>query len=330
MDRVSGALHDAQSASRAPRSVETQWPSNTTSAHPVRKIPSSRHSTRCVPPGAITWTSRAAPPCAIAAIADAHAPVPDACVGPTPRSQIRIRMRSTASTTANSTLVPSENRLVRRQRGAKAMEASQVGELLHQRDTLRIADRQRRHRQLLARGFDLFFDDPFRLPHRRPERVAAALPADQRQRFPARLGLDLHFGDRRRERLLTPKHHQRGETAQPVARQLRRAAVGVDEAHLRGAVRRDRVIDDTVSAEPGVAVAETAGQLVQLQAFHLLGGHEQEVVAVGVRFRNGQHRGYGTLNALKTQVKPPVKPISGSRGVRPSSRPASRRTPLIV
>ncbi len=68
-------------------------PSQTTSAHPVRKTPSSVQSTCCAPPGAMTSTDRSAPPCAIAAIADAHAPVPDDSVGPTPRSQIRIRTR---------------------------------------------------------------------------------------------------------------------------------------------------------------------------------------------------------------------------------------------
>ncbi|MCK7529398.1 MAG: hypothetical protein MZV64_73545 [Ignavibacteriales bacterium] len=37
-------------------------PSHTTSAQPVRYSPSSRHSTRWVPPGEATVTSRAAPP----------------------------------------------------------------------------------------------------------------------------------------------------------------------------------------------------------------------------------------------------------------------------
>ena len=146
----------------------TQWPSNTTSAHPVRKIPSSRHSTRCVPPGAITWTSRAAPPCAIAAIAEAHAPVPDACVGPTPRSQIRMRTRSGASTTANSTLVPSENRRCVDNAGPSRLKRARSGSSLHQRDTLRIADRQRRHFQRFAGGFN-------RVP-RRPARAAPSPP----------------------------------------------------------------------------------------------------------------------------------------------------------
>src|SRR5687768_18178962 len=51
----------------------------------------SSHSTRWMPPGEATCTSRAAPPYCIAATAAAQAPVPEASVGPTPRSQIRMR-----------------------------------------------------------------------------------------------------------------------------------------------------------------------------------------------------------------------------------------------
>ena len=43
-------------------------------------------------------TSRAAPPYVMAATAAAHAPVPDDSVGPTPRSQIRMRTRPARST----------------------------------------------------------------------------------------------------------------------------------------------------------------------------------------------------------------------------------------
>ena len=52
----------------------------------------------------MTAASRAAPPNAAAAISAAQDPVPDEVVGPTPRSQIRIRTASVDSTWANSTL----------------------------------------------------------------------------------------------------------------------------------------------------------------------------------------------------------------------------------
>ena len=53
--------------------------------------------------------AQAAPPNEAAATRAAQDPVPDDAVGPTPRSQIRIRTRSGVSTSANSTLVPSGN-----------------------------------------------------------------------------------------------------------------------------------------------------------------------------------------------------------------------------
>ena len=68
------------------------------SAQPVRNSPSSSHSTRCAPPGDDDLDVARAPPNWMAATAAAHAPVPEASVGPTPRSQIRIRTRSGAST----------------------------------------------------------------------------------------------------------------------------------------------------------------------------------------------------------------------------------------
>ena len=77
------------------------------SAQPVRKSPSSVHSTRWAPPGDDDLHVARGAAVRIAATAAAHAPVPDASVGPTPRSQIRIRTRSGASTAASSTFVPS-------------------------------------------------------------------------------------------------------------------------------------------------------------------------------------------------------------------------------
>ena len=80
-------------------------PSNTSVAHPVRYTLSSSHSTRWVPPGETTSTSLEAPPCAAAATAAPQAPVPDAGVGPTPRSQIRMRTRLGLSIRAKETFV---------------------------------------------------------------------------------------------------------------------------------------------------------------------------------------------------------------------------------
>ena len=66
---------------------------------------SSRHSISSVPPSSTRSTLRSASPRRMAATAVAQAPVPQASVMPTPRSQTRMRMRPGSSTWANSTLV---------------------------------------------------------------------------------------------------------------------------------------------------------------------------------------------------------------------------------
>src|SRR5215218_1591823 len=75
----------------------------------------------------MTSSARAAPPCATAAIAAAHAPVPDDSVGPTPRSQIRMRTRSGASISANSTFVPCGNSACRSSIGPSRSKRSSDG-----------------------------------------------------------------------------------------------------------------------------------------------------------------------------------------------------------
>ena len=160
---------------RGPRRAESSGPSKTHFGPAGQVDPSSRHSTRCVPPGATTSTSRAAPPCAIAAIADAQAPVPDACVGPTPRSQIRMRTRPGASITANSTLVPAGKRGCVASAGPRRWKRARVRQCLDQRHALRIADPQGGDRQRLASDLEGLLVMPLGLPHRRAKRVAAAV-----------------------------------------------------------------------------------------------------------------------------------------------------------
>ena len=77
----------------------------------------------------------------IAATAAAHAPVPEASVGPTPRSQIRIRTRSGASTVASSTFVPAGK--WGWTDSAAASECSRVSAHFAEDDTLRVPDPQR-------------------------------------------------------------------------------------------------------------------------------------------------------------------------------------------
>ena len=107
----------------------------------------SVHSTRCVPPGETTST-RAAPPNAAAATAAAHAPVPDDSVGPTPRSQIRMRTRSGGSTRpVRRSCPPGKNGCTAR---AAAIVVQPVGRHRAEDDTLRVADPQDHGRDRLA------------------------------------------------------------------------------------------------------------------------------------------------------------------------------------
>ena len=129
-----------------------------TSAQPVEYRPSSRHSTRCVPPGDDDLDVARGAAVPIAATAAAQAPVPDASVGPTPRSQIRMRTRSGASTSASSTFVPVGKMRVDRQRRGDGMQPL-LGHLA-EHDALRVADakrdrrrRARRRRRVVTRRY---------------------------------------------------------------------------------------------------------------------------------------------------------------------------------
>ena len=77
-------------------------------------------------------------------------PVPDDRVGPTPRSQIRIRMRPGASTSANSTFVPSGKNGWRSSSGPRRRMRSSLSDGL-QTHALRVADAQARPRAAVRR-----------------------------------------------------------------------------------------------------------------------------------------------------------------------------------
>lgn len=76
--------------------------SNTKLAGPVIKRWLSFLSIINVPPGRSTFTGQVTLPDAVMAKADAHAPVPQARVSPTPRSHVRWRRMLGASADTNS------------------------------------------------------------------------------------------------------------------------------------------------------------------------------------------------------------------------------------
>ena len=231
-------------------------PCITTSAHPVRYSPSSSHSTRCMPPGADTSTSRPAPPNTAPATAAAHVPVPDERVGPTPRSQIRMRMRPGASTTANSTFVPSGKNGWCSSSGPRRAHPL-LAERSLQSHALRVPDAQNDHAQRLAVDVEIDHRGVGRVPHRGAEQRPALVASEQAQRFsPASVSTTTALSGW--SDVMHVEQHG-GQPAHAVARDLRVAAVGVQQLH-RGATRRAPVDDQAVGADPGAALAHGARQ----------------------------------------------------------------------
>jgi hypothetical protein len=76
-------------------------------------------------------------------------------------------------------------------------------------------------------------------------------------------------------------NHDGGKAAEAVARELRRAAVGIEEAHA-GALGRRLVDDEAVGPGAAVAVAEAPRERGEIGATHLVLRDVEEVVAVGV------------------------------------------------
>ena len=178
-------------------------------------------------------TSREAPPYAIAATAAAHAPVPEASVGPTPRSQIRMRTRSGARPSRARRWCLRKMRM-HGQRGGERVQAR--GRDLAEHHALRIADAERDRFDVDAVHGNALQRDLLRLPHRRGERVRGAriVRAAAAASGPASVSTTISPGG-------AGVRQPGGQTAHAVAGDLGRAAVGVQQTHRDltvGAARR--------------------------------------------------------------------------------------------
>ncbi len=208
--------------------------------------------------------SRAAPPNAAAATSAAHDPVPDEGVGPTPRSQIRMRTRSGASTCANSTLVPcGKQRVIARAPRPAGRNALASGSGPSS-DALRVAEvHDDECSDSPAGGQRSLRGSSVGMSHGRAERSARAVsarPADARQRLRRRPPSECVTLAASRS---SSRSKQRRQAADAVAGDFGPAAVGVEQLHRRRR-RPSRVVEDqAVGADAGVAIAHLAGERVE-------------------------------------------------------------------
>ena len=171
-----------------------------------------------------------------------------------------------------------------------------------QHDALRVADGQHRRRQ---RSRPARRAGARRCRWAAPSRRQTGTTRPTRPRAPA--AWTRPSSRRRRLAIVSrPVRRQsratmRRQASQPVAGQLRRAAVGVEQLHRR-ALRRERVENQPVGADAAMAVAEPAAPTPpDRQPRQLGGGHVQEVVAVGVRLGERDHVDDLRQNASRCQ-----------------------------
>src|SRR5581483_10872625 len=158
--------------------------------------------------------------------------------------------------------------------GADASESFVVRQRAED-EALRVSDVERDDGQALAAGVECQLADVARTAHRGAKRLAMAL--DRESLEPLRTGPrdDRHLNDR--VRLVAEE--DRGEAAHAIARHFRRAAVRVQQRHLRAVVD-----DQTIAADASMAVAELPRERIQSPAGDVRVTDVQEVVAVRVCF----------------------------------------------
>ena len=214
----------------------------------------------------------------MAATAAAHAPVPDASVGPTPRSQIRILTRSGCFDRGELDVRALGEMWVDRQRPADRVQAL-FGDI-SKHDALRVADTKRHCGHALTSDVEGHLLYSLGLSHRGAERVTAVAPAEELERLHAGVGLDV---DEDALRELLGGRNPRGETAHAVAGNLRAAAVGVEELHGRAGFARLED-DQPVGADSSMPIAHVASERQRIRdAREVEGIDQQEVIAEGVR-----------------------------------------------
>jgi hypothetical protein len=206
------------------------------------------------------------------------------------------------------------------QRGSHSREALFVGQGSEQ-DALRVADGEDGRPHLLAAGVDRGGPQVRGETHAGPEGEPGARAVDERQRARTSVGRDHDLRSRHDlRRVAAVPDDDRRQRAHPVARELGRAAVGIEQPHRR-ALGREVVQDQPVAAGAPVAVAQAPGRGGQVARAEIAAAHEEEVVPVRV--------GLGQLHMSAKSLAPAARRRGETRplGTRAGSDGAKRRRP---
>ncbi len=218
-------------------------------------MPSSRHSTRRSP-GATTSTARAAPPWAAAATADADDPVPEDVVGPTPRSRNHHSHAIWRFHVNELDVGASGKHRMRGKRRSEAVESLGIGKRA-EHDALGIPDFKHRRRDRLASNIDTWpVEGSSAAPSRRerysaPRHEPAARAVSRRHRCGA-------CQSRIRSKILVARHERR-QTSQPVSRELRPAAIRIQQLHRRTTIA-EAIQEQAVGTNPMVPMTHGASE----------------------------------------------------------------------
>ena len=155
-------------------------------------------------------------------------------------------------------------------------------------DALGIPDFKHRRRDRLASDIDRGLSKIRRLPHRGAKGIA--LPVTSQQLEPLHSSIGLNRQSRIRSKILVARNERR-QTSQPVSRELRPAAVRIQQLHRRATIA-EAVQEQPVGTNPMVPMTHGTSESGQI-ATSLVSGSAQEIVPVGVRLHdtNGRHHG---------------------------------------
>jgi len=176
---------------------------------------------------------------------------------------------------------------MRGKRRSEAVESLGIGKRA-EHDALGIPDFKHRRRDRLASDIDRGLSKVRRLPHRGAKGIA--LPVTSQQLEPFHAGIGVNCQSRIRSKILVARHERR-QTSQPVSRELRPAAIRIQQLHRRTTIA-EAIQEQAVGTNPMVPMTHGASERGHI-ATSLVSGSAQEIVPVGVRLHNANRRHHG-------------------------------------